>query len=118
MRILFHGTWLSKEQSFFVWAETTIVRPQKGRRAAVPRHPFHESSATLCDALERIARQPTAIQAHTATVWLPSTTDAPIPSPELVAMGAVPPPDPASTLAPWRVSGVVMAVSTAQSVLL
>ena len=118
MSILFHGTWLAKETSFFVWAETTVVRPPKGRRAAVPRHPFHESSDHLCAALARIARQPAALQAHTATVWLPSTADAPIPSPELVAMGAVPPPDPAPTLAPWRISGVVMPLSTAQSVLL
>ncbi len=118
MSILFHGTWLSKEQSFFVWAETTVFQRPKGRRAAVPRHPFHESAQNLCDALARVARPHAALQAHTATVWLPSTTDAPIPSPELVAMGAAPPPDPAPTLAPWRVSGVVMAVSTAQSVVL
>jgi hypothetical protein len=55
---------------------------------------------------------------HTLTLWLPSVDNRPVPSPELLAIGAVPPPPGTPVLAPWRVTGVLLPISPALDVLL
>jgi SNF2 family DNA or RNA helicase len=118
MSIVVHGTWMPGTQTFFVWAETAAPRPHRGRRPAVPRHPFHEPPEFLLAALARTIALPHSVQSATATVWLPSSSDTPIPSPELIAMGAPVPPDGTRVLAPWHVAGVQLAVPEARTLLL
>lgn len=111
--MVLHGTWLPAAETFFVWAERVTPLPRRGRRAAIPLHPFHAPP----DAWLPMLGTSETVLPQTAVVWLPSTPDAPHPSPELLAMGAAPPADP-PTLTAWQVPGVRLPLPQAQTLLL
>jgi SNF2 family DNA or RNA helicase len=102
-RAVFHGVWAYG--ALHVWAEDSglpeTAPPRRGRPSRAPRpHPFAAPAAAIGDALAEIARKSVEDE---LTFRLPTSGDAPFPSPEL---GREPPSGRAS-LAPWRVPALV-----------
>lgn len=114
MGIILHGTWQPRTQRFFLWGEDALVTSRRGRKQKLPPHPFQASLETVAARLNVSAR---ASMPETRTIWLPSVASTPIPSPELVALGALPRADPPA-LAPWRLSGMELSPDDAIDVLL
>ncbi len=114
---ILHGSWSNQE--FFVWAESAEPAPKpRGRRSAVPPHPYATSETTLRAALQAAAPLNfTFDMVHSAqrVVLLPSRENAPAMPPWLI------PPDEgdesALRLTPWRVNGLTLDIQTALNLL-
>ncbi|MBV9787145.1 MAG: ATP-dependent helicase, partial [Chloroflexi bacterium] len=113
-----HGTWLPASRSLFVWGETIEVAARKGRQPRQPRHPFQLAAEQIAEKLEPLLTHDTDAIAYTLTLWLPSINDAPLPSPELLELGASPPADGEVALAPWQVAGLLLPIDAALDLLL
>ncbi|HEY0602689.1 MAG TPA: DEAD/DEAH box helicase [Herpetosiphonaceae bacterium] len=113
-----HGTWLPASRSLFVWGETIEVAVRKGRQPKLPRHPFQISAEQIAERLEPLLTSDTDAVTHTLTLWLPSAGSAPLPSPELLELGASPPQADEVTLAPWQVAGLLLPIDAALDLLL
>jgi SNF2 family DNA or RNA helicase len=125
--LVIHGVWAYG--ALQVWAEDSArpaqAPPRAGRPSRAPRpHPFAVAPGELADALARAGAGDLAGQAvdDELTLRLPSVTDAPLASPELVrpsAEDAVETPAPARrvALAPWRVPVLVFEPAAATAVL-
>ncbi len=110
MSLILHGTWLGERGAYFVWGEASEApRARRGRRLKVPMHPYQAPPAALSERLPRAGDYPD----HTLTLWLPTTEAAPVPSPELLATGALPAPNGAVRLAPWHVTGRLLPIDPA-----
>ncbi len=104
-RLIGHGTWLLDQQRFFAWAESPTLTPLRGRKPKLPPHPFAASAEQLLAALEL---SPDHTPTTTLTIWLPTADGRPLPSPELLATGALEPPTAQPELKPWRVTGMLI----------
>jgi hypothetical protein len=112
MTLVLHGAWLPDQKKFFLWGESLNAVPLKGKPPKRPPHPFQSSVEKL---RERVAIADSTT--HTLNLWLPSTTKTPIPSPELIAAGAVAPKD-SPKLTAWRTTGLLLSVNAAFDFLL
>ena len=112
MTFILHGTWLPDQKQFFLWGESLEAIPLKGKPPKRPPHLFQSPVEQLRQRLT-VADSTT----HTLTLWLPSTNKTPIPSPELIATGAVAPKE-SPKLAAWRVTGLLLSVNAAIDFLL
>ncbi|MEN9938446.1 MAG: polymerase-associated protein RapA [Chloroflexota bacterium] len=112
MSEILHGAWLP-QRGLFVWGETDEPPPRRGRRPKVPAHPFHLPAAALRALLNLPEAEDTAV-----ALWLPSSDDAPHPSPELVAAGVEAPATQPKRLAAWQVSGLLLSPAPALDLLL
>lgn len=90
MSNILHGTLHTAHECFFLWAESIPQAEEshmrRGRKSNPPAHPFVLSAGELADWLTSTLPRCNPSPA-TATMWLPSTTKAPQPSPELEAAG-------------------------------
>jgi hypothetical protein len=112
-----HGTWLAAAQRLFVWGEAVDPPPRKGRQPRIPRHPFQSAPEQIARILEPLLVNDVDVIAHTQTLWLPSEPRAPLPSPELLELGASPPEAAEITLAPWQVTGLLFPIDAALDLL-
>src|SRR3984957_13242072 len=115
--LVIHGIWAYG--GLQVWAEDSArpaqAPPRAGRASRAPRpHPFAIAPDELADALARAGVGDLAGKAvdDELTLRLPSVTDAPLASPELVRPAAeeaaeTPAPARRVALAPWRVPVLV-----------
>jgi SNF2 family DNA or RNA helicase len=112
MKIL-HAFWLPETTdsffqagSFRLWAETLERRPAR-RGRGVPVHPFSLPQDTWAALLEALGAKPSAFPLRDAsdvcTIHLPSTPDAPLPSPQLAKSWPEAVDEAQTTLRPWRV---------------
>src|SRR3712207_3746288 len=115
---ILHCTWLPATHNLFIWGETAEPPRRKGRQPKLPPHPFQSAPAALRERLKQGGVQSGDLVEHTLTFWLPSIDKTPVPSPELLATGAVTAPAGVPTLAPWQVTGVLLPVSPAVDMLL
>ncbi len=113
-----HGTWLSASQRLFLWGETVESPRRKGRQPKIPRHPYQIATETLYQHLAQLAVTRSAAAEHTLTLWLPSVNNTPLPSPELLELGAPAPQPGVSVLHPWQTTGLLLAVDAALDLLL
>lgn len=121
--LILHGTWLPDPRQFVLWAEAAAPSSRKGSRRKVPPHPFHAAPDALRERLRDPARGlllPNAanLEGFTGTIWLPTVGKHPVPSPELLATGAVAPPEGEITLACWQISGLLLPPLAALDLLL
>ncbi len=104
-----HGTFLPDRQRFVWWAEASGEVPPKRRRTLLDRgparHPFALPETGLISLLQHLAPHAKP-QRHEGALWLPTSANAPHPSPELLEQGAPPPAGEDVTLAAWRVGGL------------
>ncbi len=114
---IFHGTWMPAQQQFFLWGEAPEPLRRKGRQPKVPPHPYHCSVAALRDRLEHLGVDSTDLAAQSFTLWLPSVGKMPVPSPEMEATGAMAVHEGVPELQPWQISGVVLPVGSAITML-
>jgi superfamily II DNA or RNA helicase len=118
--LILHGTWLLPRHQLALWGEVAAPPTRKGGRRKLPPHPFQ----ALPDALRNRLRDlvllgdPDALEDFTATLWLPTAGNAPVPSPEMLATGVIPPPADPPTLAPWQVRGLLLPPLAALDLLL
>jgi SNF2 family DNA or RNA helicase len=121
MYAVFHGTWLPEPARFFLWAETEIFAAGRGRHKIKP-HPFLLPSQELLPAMQSILiderLNPATAEPHTQIVWLPSAARAPVPSPELLAGGALTMPTEPPELQPWQIHGLCLPAGAALDLLL
>src|SRR5580693_10635085 len=111
--LVIHGVWAYG--ALQVWAEDSALPahapPRRGRPSRAPRpHPFAVPAGELADGLAAAGAGDLAGKAvdDELTMRLPSVTDAPLASPELVRPAAedaadTPAPGRRVALAPWRV---------------
>lgn len=118
MSAILHGTWLPAHQGLFFWGETGVVTPRKGRLPKLPPHPFQCPADALHEALAHLPASTTVPSEQTCTLWLPSVEKSPLPSPELLATGALEAPADPPVLRPWQVTGLLLPVSAALDLLL
>src|SRR5947209_1909324 len=115
---ILHGTWLPATQQFFVWGEALEPLRRKGRQAKAPPHPFQSPPDALRAHLSQADLEPAAFAERAQTVWLPAVAKAPVPSPELVATGALEMPAGEQQLQPWQVTGLLLGPDPAIDLLL
>ncbi|MBO0802470.1 MAG: ATP-dependent helicase, partial [Nocardiopsaceae bacterium] len=111
--LVFHGVWAYG--ALHVFAEDPglpeTAPPRVGRPSRAPRpHPFAAPAGDIADALPEIARK--AVDDE-ITLRLPTSGDAPFPSPELGRE----PPNGRPSLAPWRVPALVFDAMAAAELL-
>jgi SNF2 family DNA or RNA helicase len=94
MPSILHGAWLPRKRKFFIWGESLESKPR--RESEIPPHPFQTPLADLPAIPEAEKR--------TLKIWLPTLGNGPVPSPELIATGAVVS-EGTLALSAWRVSG-------------
>jgi SNF2 family DNA or RNA helicase len=114
MNDILHLTWLPPLKRLFLWGETGDAPPRRGRKAALPVHPFQSDPSRL----RAIAPAGAQLEEQTLTFWLPTADAGPVPSPELLETGAAGAPAGAPKLAPWRVTGLLVPVAPALDLLL
>jgi len=114
---ILHCTWLSSPQQLFLWGETAAPPRRTGRQPKRAPHPFHSTPTTLRERLAHPVYSAPPFAEHTETLWLPSI-HTPIPSPELLATGAMVPTEGAPVLMPWQVNGLLVPLAHALDVLL
>lgn len=118
-----HGTWLANKQRFLLWGEASEGGRTRSQRKLRP-HPFQLPLDTLLGVLERllppalVSKIEATAEEIPQTLWLPSTPETPLPSPELLASGAPPPPDTPPELRPWQVIGLALPTTIALDLLL
>jgi len=112
MKIL-HAFWLPdsdsefvQEGSFRLWAETLESSPARRGQGAQP-HPFHLPRRAWPGFLEALGAKPTAPELRVAlercSIQLPSTAEAPLPSPQLGKYWPEASEQAPATLEPWQV---------------
>ena len=115
---ILHGTWVPAEQQFFLWGEAPEPLRRKGRQPKVLPHPYHCSVVTLRGRLEHLGVDSTDLTTQSLIFWLPSVGKMPVPSPEMEATGAMAMPEGVPELQPWQISGVLLPVGSAITLLL
>jgi SNF2 family DNA or RNA helicase len=100
MPSILHGTWLPRKNKFFVWGESLQFSKRRGSES--PPHPFQ----TKLDDLPILGN----CERRTLKVWLPAVGETPVPSPELVATGAIAP-EGTPSLVPWKVTGWLVPIN-------
>lgn len=115
---ILHGFWLPAPQRLFVWGESAEPARVRGRRPKALLHPFQSPLPTLRERLLELGIAAADLAEDSLTAWLPSTSGAPLPSPELVAGGAVQPPSEAPTLAAYQLTGLLVPITPALDLLL
>ncbi|HEX6292220.1 MAG TPA: DEAD/DEAH box helicase [Herpetosiphonaceae bacterium] len=113
-----HATWLPAAQRLFMWGESVEVPRRKGRQPRIPRHPYQSAPETISERLDQLALKQADAAEHPQTIWLPSANGSPLPSPELLEMGASLPEAEHVELAPWQVTGLLLPVDAALDLLL
>ncbi len=116
-REILHGMWAPAQQQFFLWGEALEPVRRKGRQPKLPAHPFHCSADTLRRHLDRLDIDAAGLAEHSITLWLPSVAKTPVPSPELLAAGAMAPTEEALELLPWQVTGLLLPLDSALAML-
>lgn len=81
-----HGS-VSPDGAFFFWGENPAGpgAKRRGRRPKISHHPFALPAASLKEILNSSLPGPVPIIEETRTVWLPTSGQAPEPSPEIRA---------------------------------
>jgi hypothetical protein len=108
MNLMLHGSWHSN--LFFVWGEASEPAPRpRGRKPRIPPHPHAAPPDALRATVARLAPHLDGANTSpaTRTILLPSSAEAPLLPPWLVADQA----EPAETgprLSSWKVSGLTL----------
>ena len=111
-----HGS-VTPEGSFFLWGENPAgpVAKRRGRKPAMPKlspHPFALPAASLKEILTGFLPGQVPVIEDTLTVWLPTSGQAPEPSPEARAYAGRSPEKSTVILHAWEISVVRIPVSS------
>lgn len=83
--IVLHAIWNTVTGQLDVWAESSTVPKQRGKKSQSRVHPFACSPQSLLEALEKVSECVfESADSKTLVMNLPSTARSPVPSPELV----------------------------------
>jgi hypothetical protein len=121
---ILHGTWLPEHHCFWLWGEVAAPPRRKGSRRKIPSHPFQAPPETLRERLHGTPHEtpllpdPDAYESHQQTLWLPTIDKLPLPSPDMLATGAISPPEGEPALAPWSMTGLLLPPDAAIDLLL
>lgn len=84
--LVLHGSWLPERTRFYLWAERTEEEERRrGRKPAVPPHPFAAPAEALIAACRALAFDLNALEPPAnLEAWLPVANGRPQPSPDLL----------------------------------